>query len=190
MDISDNKLLEHAEKTINDVAGLKRIYDICYLDMFRFAIKYTQSNEVAEEIVQDIFIQIWEKRQIIEITRSLKSYLFSAVKNQSINYLKSKYKKYSFTELTDRHETKRTTSADEELISSELTSIIKQSVDDLPPKCKLIYNLSRNSEMRYDEIAVQIGISKRTVQTQIGIALKRIRTHLGKNWDDIPEKEF
>ncbi len=184
MDISDNNLLSMLRN--NKVAGLKNIYDIYYLDLFRFAFKYTHSREAAEEIIQDVFIQIWEKRQIIEITRSLKSYLFSAVKNQSINYLRSKYKKYSFTEITDKHILKQTAPADEGLIGSELSVIIEESVESLPPKCKLIYKLSRDSEMSYEEIAIQLGISKRTVQTQIGIALKKIRQHLGNKWDDIP----
>lgn len=184
MDESDSEILLLFRK--NDVNGLKRLYDKYYVSLYMLAIKYIGKKEVAEEIVQDVFIQLWEKRQVLDVTSSFKSYLSAAIKYKSINYLKSIYKKYRFTELIPDLFTDNTFSGEEEVIGNEFSAIIKESIKNLPPKCRIIFNLSRNFSMSYDEIAVHLSISKRTVQAQIGIALKRIRKELKEDWYNIP----
>jgi len=184
MDKSDNEILIQLRK--NDVNGLKRLYDKFYENLYMLAVKYTRQKEVAEEIIQDVFIQLWGKRQVLNITTSFKSYLSAAVKYQSINYLKSIYKKYRFTEFIPDLFTNYTSGGELKVIGDELSDLIRTSIKNLPPRCRIIFNLSRNLGMTYDEIAAHLNISKRTVQAQIGIALKRIRKDLKGNWYNIP----
>jgi len=170
------------------IKDLKKIYESHYNELVRFAFKHLNNVHLAEDVVQDVFITLWEKRDSIDINKSVKSYMFTSVRNHSINYLRSKYKRTIFIELSDfvLHGENET---DNDLISSDLTSLIERSIERLPNKCKIIFLLSRNFGMTYDEIASHLNLSKRTVHTQIGIALKKIRKQLGKNWYLIPGKE-
>ncbi len=184
MDKADNEILLQLRR--NDVNGLKRLYDNHYENLYMLAVKYTRQKEVAEEIIQDVFIQLWEKRKALNITTSFKSYLSAAVKYQSINYLKSIYKKYRFTEFIPDLSANDTSGGESKVIGNELSDLLKTSINNLPPKCRIIFSLSRNLGLTYNEIAAHLRISKRTVQAQIGIALKRIRADLKDNWYNIP----
>jgi len=183
MDKSDNEILLQLRR--NDVDGLKKLYDNHYENLYMLAVNYTRQREVAEEIIQDVFIQLWEKRQVLNIATSFKSYLSAAVKYQSINYLKSIYKKYRFTEFIPDLFTHYSSGGESKIIGDELSDLIKTSIKNLPPRCRIIFSLSRNLGMTYNEIATHLNISKRTVQTQIGIALKRIRKDLKDKWYNI-----
>lgn len=170
----------------NDVACYKQLFELHYRKLFGISLKYVSIKEVAEEIVQDIFIYLWDERNKVQINTSLESYLITSVKNKSINYLKSKYGSKDFVEVTDSQYISNELSADAELEISELKNIIRHAIKNLPPKCGIIYHLSRNAGMTYQQIADELNVGKETVKTQMGIALLKIREHLNKYWDHIP----
>ena len=180
---SDNKN-GYDQKPIED---LKVIYETHRDELVRFAFKFLNSIELAEDVVQEVFIVFWQKRSSININESVKSYLFASVKNHSIDYLRSKYRRTRFVEFSKLIPS-NSELPDADLQTTDLASLIKMCIDNLPEKCRIIFTLSRNMGMTYDEIASHLKISKRTVQTQIGIALKRIRFQLGEYWFKIPEK--
>jgi RNA polymerase sigma-70 factor (ECF subfamily) len=154
-----------------------------YTDLTRFALTYVRHKEVAEDLVQDVFVSLWERRYAIQIKTSLEAYLFTAVKYSAINFFNRKFADYgNDLELTSlNHPYANST---EELINSnELAKTISEAIHCLPEKCRVIFDLSRNAGLSYKEIALALNISTKTVETQISIALTRLRAYLGKHWD-------
>jgi RNA polymerase sigma-70 factor (ECF subfamily) len=173
---SDQEIVAHLANNRVDV--FEQVVKHYYPELFKFCLKFVRRKEVAEELVQDVFLYIWEKRHALVINISLKSYLYSSVKHRSINYLKLKYNQYTYDDeplgvLVATHG-----NTDESLQYAELDQLIAQAVEALPDKCKIIFNLSRKGELTYREIAEQLHLSHKTVEGQMGIALKKIREYL------------
>ncbi len=135
--------------------------------------------------VEGMFTQIWEKRQELFITASPKSYLYAAVKNASLNYLKSQFVRHPLLSQEKENQAPLVTSPDEQFTYQELEIIIGQGIDSLPEKCRIIFILSRHAGLTYDEIATQLGISPKTVKAQMGIALYKLRLYVDRYWDKL-----
>ena len=149
-----------------------------YVRLVIHASKYVEDGEVAKELVQDLFVNIYEKRESLNINTSLSSYLYRAVQNRSINYLntqknKAKYSQY-IQNTTDNYEN----SVENIIGKSELESALFSAISELPEKCRLIFKLNRFEGLSNGEIAERLELSKRTVETQISKALKILRSKL------------
>lgn len=130
-------------------------------------------------MVQEVFISLWERRNEIVITHSIKSYLVSSVRNRSINYLKLQLPKDRRKEDLDDFHIALTASSDAPgLEYNELYDIIQEAISQLPEKCKAIFILSREEGLTYKEIANELSLSLKTVENQMGIALKKLRAAL------------
>jgi RNA polymerase sigma-70 factor (ECF subfamily) len=134
------------------------------------------SPQIAEEVVSDVFYKVWKNRERIEIKTSFESYVFKAVKNQSLDFLKSKanaiaYKTESMPVIYDGV----TESPEEQMVIKELDARIEAAIESLPPQCKTIFKSSRFQGLKYNEIAEKLNISVKTVETQMGRALKHLR---------------
>lgn len=184
MQQTDKQLLSKIRN--GDVDAYKYLFSSYYKELYFFARKFLGNKEVAEEIVQDSFIVLWGNKNILKIEKSIKSYLYATVKNRSINYLKSKFNNIDFVSIDESVKESNFMQADKLLELSELDDLILKAVEMLPPRCKEIFHLSRNSEMTYQEIAETLDISKETVKSQISEALKKIKVYLNKRWDQIP----
>ena len=146
-----------------------------------FAYKYVKSSEDAKGIVQEVFVSVWKNRDHLELNEKLKSYLFTATKNKSLNFLdKRRLQTVSIDASVeeDRAEIQVNDGnniASEDMELAELQAVINSEVEKLPPKCQQIFLLSRKEQLSYKEIAAQLDVSTKTVENQIGIAIKRIR---------------
>lgn len=162
--------------------AFKDLFDKYYRELYYFALTYFNQKETAEEIVQEVFIHIWNKRYELEITTSFKSYLFTSVKNRSIDYIRKELRK---PEKADEKLNNLIVcgTADSSFEISELETLISKAILSLPEKCRIIFNLSRNSGLTYKEIANEFNISTETVKTQISIALKKIKLYLEIYWE-------
>jgi len=143
-----------------------------------YASQFTADRAEAEEIVQEFFVRFWQKHQQILFSDSLKNYFFSSVRNSSLNYLK--HRKIETNYLKEIYELSNAHLAyDTNLyVTSELQEKIKSSIDLLPEKCREIFMMSRIRGLKNEEIAVELNLSKRTVETQISNALKVLRVEL------------
>jgi RNA polymerase sigma-70 factor (ECF subfamily) len=161
-----------------DMQAFEVLFRNEYAGLARFANKFVRDPDVAEEITQEIFLYLWEKRAQINLTGSLMSYLYSATKNKCINYLKLEYPKYQ--KMVDIHESMVLTKGSEVNIDNqqEIKTLIDEAISLLPEKCKEIFMLSRYGGLTYEEIADDLEISKKTVENQMSIALKKLRTTL------------
>jgi len=132
--------------------------------------------------VQEQFIYLWEKRDEISIHTSVKSYLFKAVRNKSINYLKSKYANIHFEDTTVIFDIAEFSTPSHKYETQELEKIIYKALKSLPDRCYHIFSLSRYSPLSNRQIAEKLSISEKTVENQITIALKIIKSYLDKHW--------
>ena len=184
MHYSDNEITNQLNQGNKGV--FRYLFDTYYKELVCYSVGFVISQEIAEEIVQDVFIRIWENRKTIAVEKSFQAYLFTSVRNRSINYLKSKYGKIRFVN-TDYSELRPTgQTVEDNHTAGELEDAIKDAIQSLPPKCRIIFSLSRNAGLSTEEIAGRLHISKKTVHAQIGIAIQKIKQHLKNRWDDIP----
>jgi RNA polymerase sigma-70 factor (family 1) len=161
-------------------AELEVLFKELYQPLVKHSIRFVRQPEIAEEIVQEIFIHIWEKRNELNIHTSYKAYLFTAVRNKSIDYLKSKYAKQAFVSeefLTNYPESE---APHDSLEEKELDNLITEAIKALPGKCHLVFSMSRFGNYTNKQIAEELNISKRTVETQISVALKRLKKEIEK----------
>ena len=161
-----------------DLKAYERFFKGHYADIVRFTNRFVRSQQIAEEIAQEVFMYIWEKRESINIQSSLRSYLYSAARNRSINYLKLELPKSQAQMDITEFEIGFEAPASDEGQSEFVARMVKEAIDQLPKKCKEIFVLSRNAGLTYDEIAEELDISKKTVENQMGIALKKLRDSL------------
>lgn len=161
-----------------DQTAFELLFHFYYPGLVMYSTQFTTDRTEAEEIVQDFFVRLWQRHPLISLTDSLKSYLFLSVKNGCLNYLKHKKveEKYirQMCELSNHHLV-----YDPDLyLSSELQEKVKQAIDLLPEKCREIFIMSRIRGLKNEEIADDLHISKRTVETHISKALKVLRVEL------------
>jgi len=136
---------------------------------------YIHQKEAAEEIVSDVFVKCWMNRKGLTDVQNMDTYLFVAVKNQSLNYLK-KYSHIHLVQIEDTNETKfvKTFNPQEELEKKELLFKMEQSIEALPQQCRIIFRLIKEDGIKYKEVAEILNISPRTVQTQLFRAMKKL----------------
>jgi RNA polymerase sigma-70 factor (ECF subfamily) len=174
-DLSDAELVLRLQQ--GDEQAFATVFRRYHVELFRFALKYVQLQPLAEDLVQDVLLYLWERRRELAITTSLKAYLYAAVKHRALDYLKSQYAKHVHESDLPEH-LATSAQADTPLQVQQLADAIRQAVDELPEKCRLIYMLSRTAELSYQEIATQLDLSVKTVEAQMGIALRKLRIRL------------
>lgn len=149
-----------------------------YEPLCHYAYSFLQDRDEAEEIVQTAFLNLWEKRDQINIRVSQQSYLYTMVRNTCLNVLKhGRIKQKHATEALATAEIAYD-STSEEVVSSELAARIGGAIANLPEQCRRVFTLSRYEELSYAEIANQLNISIKTVENQIGKALRMMRQEL------------
>jgi RNA polymerase sigma-70 factor, ECF subfamily len=162
-----------------DIDSFKYFFDRYYNDLCNFVHVYLHDQVLAEEIVQDIFVYFWENREKLKINTSVKSYLFSASKFKSLNLLRDTKTQKKIVEKIRRIEPIQTFEHESSYIDAdEFKKILDLAVDQLAPKCREIFLLSKQKEISNKEIAEQLGISVKTVENQMTIALKKLREYL------------
>ena len=181
--MTDNELIIKINK--GDLRAFKELYLRYYIPLCIYAKQYTKTKELAEEVVQDLFLNIWEQKGQLRITVSLKAYLFTAIRNQCLNHLKhlqvvNGYNQY-YTQLLNNAQDYYTLSyesGDSILIANELEKSLMEAIDSLPEHCRKIFIKSRFDGLKHQDIADSLGITLYTVNKQISIALEKLRAAL------------
>jgi RNA polymerase sigma-70 factor (family 1) len=166
------------ENQLGDEASFERMFRTHYARLCAFAATMIDDRDEAEEVVQTMFCRLWEQRNALDITISVQAYLFRSVRNACLNHIKKmkirdNYKVTNLENLNQNPEYQpdRTT-------HSELSKKLEKAIAELPEQCRLVFKLSRFEELKYKEIAEQLGISIKTVENQMGKALKVLRFKL------------
>ncbi len=176
-DNDETSLVDAVKHGDKDAFG--RLYRRYFSELCDLSFYVTKDKEVAKEMVQDTFLAIWERREDWQPKGSIRSYLFRAVKNRSLDHLKHVKVERGWQKM-QQVETNGSHSGEESISQKELAAAIDKSVDELPEKCRIIFIMNRNQGFTYGEIAEIQGISQKTVETQIGRALKKLRESLAK----------
>lgn len=170
-------------------AGDRKVYEFIfrkyYVPLCRFCLKYVRTEAVSEEVVQEVFIYLWEKRTSIQLQSSIQSYIYAAVRNRSINYIRSQVTKEQHLTAYQQAQEFTTQSPSETDHKEALITMVRAAIDSLPNKCKLIFSLSRDAGLTYQEIAEEMQISQKTVEAQMSIALKKLRSFIRAHKDHI-----
>lgn len=157
------------------LTAFETIFKTHHAHCLAFAAQYTGSRYEAEEVVQQVFLNIWEKRDNIEISGSEKSYLFTAIRNVAI----SRWRKQSAQATREAAFGQlQPVVTDAVLPGKELEASLYKALEKLPERCREVFILSRQQQLKYAEIADVMGIAIKTVENQMGKALKILHTEL------------
>ena len=164
-------------------AGDKEAFEFIFRQYYQglvvFALDFVPDKDKAEEIVQGIFVKLWEEKDKIVITSSVKSYLFRAVQNKCLDHIKhDKIQKKYEKDLMEKNLTSKT---DNDILTFELKERIENAIEDLPENIRKVFRMSRYENKKYNEIAKAMNISVKTVEARIGKALAILRHDL-KDW--------
>jgi len=184
--------------SVSDENALAELYRYYYKKLVQFSKSIVRTNELAEEVVEDVFIKLWCNRVSIHEIQNLNVYLYIAVKNTSLNTLSQKARQlisapFDFLNIEFENELGK---PDDLLITAEMMQRMQQAIDALPPRCKMIFKLIREDGLKYKEVAEILNISVNTIDAQMAIAVKKICTSLQikkslRNFSfSLSEKEF
>lgn len=172
--LSDKELLKRLSR--GDEQAFEALFRTWYGPLVVFANRFLHDQMEAENIVQVLFINIWERRKTIKV-ESWKSYLKVAVRNRCMNYLSRQKHHLSIDEQLPLPDD----DPGEELPDQELLDEINRAIDRMPPQRQRIFKMGRFGGLKYREIAAQLGISPKTVEVQMGQALKYLRELFAEN---------
>ena len=162
-------------RVISDHESMFKKY---YPGLCAFACRILKDPNVAEDIVQEVFMKFWRDRHMLIISESTQAYLYLATKNLSINYLKKQRRRSELMNIYLEDLGQITYNQDSYVNLQDLNESIEKAIELLPPKCRQVFELSRNHYKSHVEIAEQLKISPKTVANQIGKALKILRKNL------------
>lgn len=165
-----------------DPEDFRMLYKEYYSALCAYATTFTRDNQIAEEVVQDVFVKIWELGDSLSISTSMSSYLYTSVKNASLNHLKhlqvvnrfSEYYTRKYQDAQDLYYLSQET-GDSLIIARELEEQLMDGIESLPDQCRKIFKMSRFDNMKHQEIADKLGVTINTVHRQTSIALERLK---------------
>ncbi|WP_291856415.1 RNA polymerase sigma-70 factor [Marinilabilia sp.] len=163
-----------------DEFKFRELLDLYYVRLKRFAVSFLKEEGLAEEIVMDVFLKLWEKREGLDEIENLTTYLFVAVRNSSFNFLrKSNQHDSDSLEKAEVSLHRYENTPEDDLISEEMLDALNEAVEGLPSKCKMVFKLLREEGLTRKETAQALGVSVNTVDNQISIAVRKIGETLG-----------
>lgn len=167
--------LLHRVSVYEDLEAYQSLYKAFYDRLFWFSYSFVKSKEAAEEIVSDAFVKIWQTRGSLGSIENFPVYIYTITKNISLNYI-TKHHKFPQIDLDEMAiDTISTIGNPEELFdSAELGRRIKQAITQLPPKCRLIFQLVKEDGLKPREVSAILGIAEMTIRNQLVIAAKKI----------------
>ena len=171
---TDSQLLEGVRKADHDV--FTALYSRHFQGLMLAALKYVKDTAVAEELVQDIFLKMWEEPAHLASVASLKAYLYRSVINHAINYV-NRQKNIA------QHHLRMADEISQEYIETmiedhALKDLLYREIEQLPEQCRKVFKMSRFQDMKYKEIAAALGIAEKTVENHIVNALRTLRTNI------------
>lgn len=155
--------------------AFKQLYQIYYAKVVSFITGIIKERDIAKDLAQDIFINLWLNRKKLDISRNIQNYIFVASRNAAINYLKKELAFSHSTIEAIQADVRTSDTAEDNLFAKEISLLIEMVVSEMPKQRQLIYRLSKEQGLSNEEIASKLGISKRSVENQISMALKEIK---------------
>lgn len=159
-----------------DLSSFEKLFRELFKPLCGFAMKYVGDLDEARNLVHEVFIIVWEKFDTLPPDMNYRSYLYTSVRNRSLNYLRDRKNHLSIEKVSEYKFSEENT----QLEAAELEKEIELAINSLPDKCRQVFELSRMEGLKYAEIADKLGISVKTVEAQMSKALSVLRDHLGE----------
>ena len=174
----DSKLLKKIAS--GDQQAFRELFDLYHGKLFELARYYSKSDQVAEEVTNDVFIKIWKKRNKLSAIKQLDSYLYIATKNETLTYLRDNKKDLALMSINqvELNLKLQVQDAEHSFLSKELLKALEDSIKNLPEKSGLVYRMVKEDNMSYKEVARVLDLSVKSVEKHMGLAFKRIRKDL------------
>lgn len=161
-----------------DVASFEQVFKTYFKSLHAYAFSIINDEDEAEEIVQQVFFKLWERNENLHINGPINAYLYRAVHNESLNYLKHQKVKAGHQLYVAYNMKNEAELPLKKINAAELENKIKKALNELPEQCRTVFQLSRFDDLKYREIADKLDISVKTVENQMGKALKILRAKL------------
>ena len=161
-----------------NASAFRVLYERYQGKVFLFALRLTKSKSEAEEIVQEVFVKLWERRSGINIEKNFNAYILTITRNLVIDILKKAARDKTVQEKIYENMLKMQSASVDLLIHKETERLHRLAIENLSPKRKVVYMLSREEELTYEEIAKKLNVSRNTVRNQMSESLKSIREFL------------
>jgi len=169
--------------------AFRQLFDSYSKPLAQFAFSIVQTKDAALDVVDEVFIRMWKNKENIIAIENIRVYLYTAVKNAALNYLSHISRQqinepfdYLNIQLVEEHR------PDQQMITEELFKKIHAAVEELPPRCKMIFKLVREDGLKYKEVAEILNLSVNTVDAQMVIAVKRIVEKVKTHFDFLPRR--
>ena len=179
---TSHRLPEHGQQWIariraGDEAAFEALFRALAPGLCALVTRYVGSRPAAEELVQELFFDLWQRREQLAPEQAITGYLYVAARNRALNWLRHERRITPWSAAAQQHAAEPDPSSPNE---SELLDMLElqDAIASLPARCRLIFTLSRQQDMSYGEIASSLGLSIKTVETQMGRALKALRERL------------
>lgn len=176
MNLSEQELFEAL--AAGNTTAFEMYFKTFYQPLCNYAYTFLRDRENAEEVVQGVFLSIWEKKATLQVRTSPRSYLYAMVRNACLNAIKHDKIKRKYAGETVAMSDPGYDDVSQAVASSELEEKIFEAIDRLPDQCRLVFRLSRFEDLKYSEIAEQLNISVKTVENHMGKALRIMRDQL------------
>jgi RNA polymerase sigma-70 factor, ECF subfamily len=173
--LENNDRILFNEISKGNKAAFDTLFRKYYSQLVRFAIGFLHDGPTAEEIVQEVFVKIWENAPRILITTTVPGYLYSSVKNHCLNYLKHENTKRKYEKEQAEVSSLQPAGTTENVNIAFFMQMLARTVGLLPEKCREIFEMAKFDGLSYEEIAEYLEVSVKTVENQMGIALKKLR---------------
>jgi RNA polymerase sigma-70 factor (ECF subfamily) len=175
--MEDRELL--AKVRSGDEGAYDTVFRTWYPVLVRVAASLLHDADAAEEVAQDVMHELWRRRHLLDADVSLRAYLLRSIRNRSLNHLRHlRVRRETQVEIEESYNAP--IASDQPLVAQELSDAVQKALDELPPRCREVFDLSRMHGLKYAEIAESLGISQKTVEAQMGKALKHMRERLAQ----------
>ncbi|AKP51598.1 RNA polymerase sigma factor [Cyclobacterium amurskyense] len=176
--LKDYDRLIKAIAIYNCERSFREFFNIFYPELFETSVYYVKNNLIAEEIVSELFVKLWLKRNSLTEIKNIEAYLFISIKRLSLNYLRQKKTPQLYLNDIDTELCVNLRNPEDQMLSEEELLKIKNAIENLPEKCRLVFLLVKENGLKYKEVASTLDISEKMVEKHISTALKKLRKEL------------
>lgn len=178
MVLREQQILRRIKK--GDIGSFENLFHRFYSGLCGYAESLVRKGEIAEEVVQDVFYNIWKNRKTLQINKSWQSYLYRSVYNNSMMYLRKTNRLHSLEDDNRPDPIVDTADPAQLMQLNEVSELLSRTLEELPERTREIFRLNREEGLKYREIAERLSISVKTVEANMGKALKALRNSLEK----------
>lgn len=179
--IDESALLARAG--MGDEAAFKIIYNAYNAQVLTFADKYLKSRQLAEEVMQEVFLRLWNLKEKLNDIQDLENYILTITRNKAFDYLRKLKRDLRYIEPMGVNRDVAENITEESILLEDTRKVLKNGIEQLPAQQKLVYQLCHQEGLKYEEVAARLGISPQTVHRHMKLALKSLRNYISQHTD-------